>query len=155
MQPASYIFNFTFTYIPFLSHQCSYSAVNCTVLTGSATVKLRWCLPVSSAAHPVSPCSVISPPAAHTAGWRCPAWSLSAHLKKKNTPRAWKRSRNQINQNSVSFCRFYLQWSRRSLCLLGLWWCNALSAASWSSVTSDLWTSTVNKTMMAEKYVKQ
>lgn len=43
---------------------------------------------------------------------------------------------NQFSSLSVS-CLFYLQWSHHSLCLLGLWWCNAWSVASWSSASSD------------------
>jgi len=56
----------------------------------AALLTEHWSLPAASAARPASPCSGISPPAARSADWRCPAWSLSVHLKKKTHTKAFK-----------------------------------------------------------------
>lgn len=53
---------------------------------------------------------------------------IDAKLSKKMLMPAW--------EDKWCSLLFYLQWSHRSLCLLVLWWCTALLAASWSSVTS-------------------
>lgn len=66
-----------------------------------------WSLPVSSAARPASPCSAPSPPAARSVGWRCPAWSPSARLRKnryrgRETEKTRVLSQCQLRQKFTS-----------------------------------------------------
>lgn len=45
----------------------------------------------------------------------------------------WRSPRNKFGFT----LEIYLQWSHHFLCPPALWWCSALSGASWSSVISD------------------
>lgn len=116
----------------------------CCSLRSEGATKMCWSLPVSSAVRPASPCSVPSPPAAHSGDWRCPAWSPSARLR---TNRYGSRQKGK-NMRLISVPVYtishlvlpslpHLQWSRRSLCPLGLWLCSALWVASWSSASGN------------------
>lgn len=86
--------------------------LNCFSVTVCSRDAMRtcWSLPVSSAARPASPCSAPSPPAARSGGWRCPAWSPSARLRRnryrgRETEETRVLSRCQLEANIHLWCR--------------------------------------------------